>query len=715
MKPTIRIQSLLLATTLLFGQFCYAQVPQQLNYQGRVTVSGINYSGPGQFKFALVGPEQNTSTQATAVPVIGGLGDGMGPRVLSIIVNAAGSGYIEPPVVTIDHPTATGASAHAVLDGSGAVLEIIVDTDGVGQGYDGQTTITLSAPPENLQRPTRWSNDNTSLMGSEPTDSVEIPVSGGLYSVALGNTTLPNMAMLPENLFANYGELYLRVWFNASDNGFQLLSPDQRLLTAPYSMFAATIPDGSVTSQKIASGAVGSDQIASGAIDADKLAPGSVTTDRINIAGSPTVGNVLSYGPGGALTWSAGASNGSGWALSGNAGVGSGSFLGTLDNTPLAFRINNEEVLRLDTDTDLIFPSLPETSGNSGANGLGTYVFNSGLFGTTFGRTFGGADIDGPMLYGQKGGGLGIKKQFAGDFGFTEKAILNWRENIINVYSDSGFSISAADTPMITRAFNPFTVSTGSKYHGHGRWGMFMEPGSLNIGIPSIDAGVRSFTVSRYDANGARWNLCQIDNNSGKFSVNGLGQELAYLGGDGNGDVEFGSLNANVSEAVFFNPNRNGGERLNIHARDAFVRQLTIYGGADLAEPFAMSHEGVEPGSVVVIDETNPGKLRMSHAAYDKKVAGIVSGADGIRPGISMIQEDMLEAGENVALSGRVYVKANNSAGDISPGDLLTTSAIPGEAMKASDHNRAQGAILGKAMTGLSSSYGKVLVLVTLQ
>lgn len=145
------------------------------------------------------------------------------------------------------------------------------------------------------------------------------------------------------------------------------------------------------------------------------------------------------------------------------------------------------------------------------------------------------------------------------------------------------------------------------------------------------------------------------------------------------------------------------------------VKALRITGGADLAEPFAMSHENVEPGSVVVIDDVNPGKLRMSHAAYDKKVAGIVSGADGIKPGISMIQEDMLEAGENVALSGRVYVKANNSAGDISPGDLLTTSAIPGEAMKASDHDRAQGAILGKAMTKLSDESGKVLVLVTLQ
>ena len=147
----------------------------------------------------------------------------------------------------------------------------------------------------------------------------------------------------------------------------------------------------------------------------------------------------------------------------------------------------------------------------------------------------------------------------------------------------------------------------------------------------------------------------------------------------------------------------------------ASVRTLTIRGGADLAEPFAMSHHGVEPGTVVVIDAANPGKLKASTRAYDKKVAGIVSGANGIQPGISMIQEDKLEAGENVALSGRVFVKADTSAGPIEPGDLLTTSSIAGRAMKAADHTQAQGAILGKAMTPLQDGDGMVLVLVTLQ
>jgi hypothetical protein len=68
-----------------------------------------------------------------------------------------------------------------------------------------------------------------------------------------------------------------------------------------------------------------------------------------------------------------------------------------------------------------------------------------------------------------------------------------------------------------------------------------------------------------------------------------------------------------------------------------------------------------------------------------------------------------------VALTGRVYVKVDATHGAIEPGDLLTTSPTPGHAMKADDPGRAHGTILGKAMTGLESGTGLVLVLVTLQ
>jgi hypothetical protein len=147
----------------------------------------------------------------------------------------------------------------------------------------------------------------------------------------------------------------------------------------------------------------------------------------------------------------------------------------------------------------------------------------------------------------------------------------------------------------------------------------------------------------------------------------------------------------------------------------ASVCALTIRGGCDLAEPFPMKEPQIEKGSVVVIDEEHPGQLKLSSRAYDTRVAGIVSGANGVNTGLALLQEGTLDAGQNVALTGRVYVQADAASAPIEPGDLLTTSATPGHAMKVADHTQSQGAILGKAMSSLKEGKGMVLVLVTLQ
>jgi len=143
---------------------------------------------------------------------------------------------------------------------------------------------------------------------------------------------------------------------------------------------------------------------------------------------------------------------------------------------------------------------------------------------------------------------------------------------------------------------------------------------------------------------------------------------------------------------------------------------LTIRGGADVAEPFPMTQPAtMEPGCVVVIDDENPGRLKLSTAECDTRVAGIISGAGGVQPGLRLHQDGVMEGDHHVALSGRVYVKADASSGPIGPGDLLTTSATPGHAMKVPLAVEARGAVLGKAMSRLESGTGLVLVLVTLQ
>jgi hypothetical protein len=148
------------------------------------------------------------------------------------------------------------------------------------------------------------------------------------------------------------------------------------------------------------------------------------------------------------------------------------------------------------------------------------------------------------------------------------------------------------------------------------------------------------------------------------------------------------------------------------------TNELQITGGSDLSEKFDIKDMDIEiiPGMVVSIDPDQPGHLKVSRSAYDNKVAGIISGAGGIKTGMMMGQKGSEADGRHpVALTGRVYCRADATTGAIQPGDLLTTSDLPGHAMKVADHGKAGGSILGKAMTGLSEGTGLVLVLVSLQ
>jgi hypothetical protein len=139
-----------------------AQVPQMINYQGRVLVDSTNFDGTGQFKFALI--------------------------------NAA-----------------TGD--------------------------------------------TLWRNSGAPGPG-EPAQPVSLPVSRGLYSVLLGDATLPNMNVIPNTVF-NSSDVRLRVWFSdGGAAGFQQLDPDQRIAAVGYAMVASSVVDGAIGAAKIAPGAV---------------------------------------------------------------------------------------------------------------------------------------------------------------------------------------------------------------------------------------------------------------------------------------------------------------------------------------------------------------------------------------------------------------------------------------------------------------------------
>ena len=137
-----------------------------------------------------------------------------------------------------------------------------------------------------------------------------------------------------------------------------------------------------------------------------------------------------------------------------------------------------------------------------------------------------------------------------------------------------------------------------------------------------------------------------------------------------------------------------------------------ILKNADCAEEFDV-RGNPGPGTVLVIDDSSA--LTASQRAYDRRVAGVVSGAGELRPGIVLGAQGEDENRVPVALSGKVYCRVDAGFGGIEVGDLLTTSPTPGHAMKAVDRDKAFGAVIGKALGPQKEGTGLVPMLVALQ
>jgi len=146
---------------------------------------------------------------------------------------------------------------------------------------------------------------------------------------------------------------------------------------------------------------------------------------------------------------------------------------------------------------------------------------------------------------------------------------------------------------------------------------------------------------------------------------------------------------------------------------DVKVEGDILLTAADCAEQFdVVGGSATEPGSVVVID--GDGALRQSSEPYDTKVAGVISGAGTYRPGIILDKQPSSSDRLCVSLIGKVFCKVDGGYGSIAVGDLLTTSPTAGHAMRASDPQRAFGAVLGKALKPWNGGRGLIPILVAL-
>ncbi len=136
--------------------------------------------------------------------------------------------------------------------------------------------------------------------------------------------------------------------------------------------------------------------------------------------------------------------------------------------------------------------------------------------------------------------------------------------------------------------------------------------------------------------------------------------------------------------------------------------------GADFAENFDIADSEIAvPGTVMVI--ADDGSLHPCAEPYDKKVAGVISGAGAFKPGVVLDGRESENPRAPIALVGKVYCKVDADIAPIRIGDLLTTSSTPGHAMRAEDLLKAFGSVIGKALRSLESGQGLVPVLIALQ
>ena len=94
------------------------------------------------------------------------------------------------------------------------------------------------------------------------TGSNAVRVSDGLFNVMLGS-----LNPIPMDVVTGHDTLYLGITVGTDDE----MTPRVQLGSVPWAVQALTVPDGSITTEKIADGSITTEKIADGAVTSDKL------------------------------------------------------------------------------------------------------------------------------------------------------------------------------------------------------------------------------------------------------------------------------------------------------------------------------------------------------------------------------------------------------------------------------------------------------------
>ena len=310
-----------------------------------------------------------------------------------------------------------------------------------------------------------------------------------------------------------------------------------------------------------------------------------------------------------------------------------------------------------------------------------------------------------------------------------------------------GFSIASDGVHGTSAAAGGSAVAGINSGGGHG--GFFQTTSGIGVfgtstsgdGVHGESAGAGHNGVAGINSGGGRGGFFQATSGEGVFgtstSGDGVHGESAGAGASavagihtGGGHGVFGQ--SKTGDAGFFQGNvtvtgnatvKNLSVTGQLTGDVTVEKGLSVAGaitttdvtltGGDCAEEFDALHaDGVQAGMVVVFDQD--GRLSPSETPYDRRVAGVISGAGSFKPGVVLDRRITDQTRVPVALIGKVYCRADASGGPISVGDLLTTSGTHGHAMRAQDPLRAFGAVIGKALGNLDEGLGLIPILVAI-
>ncbi len=280
---------------------------------------------------------------------------------------------------------------------------------------------------------------------------------------------------------------------------------------------------------------------------------------------------------------------------------------------------------------------------------------------------------------------LGHSKKQTGVVGLSDEGI-----GVVGDGAEIGVSGSSAKGDGVSGEGRRGVVGTSQTFQGV-------------FGHSAENAGVVGESITFH----AVFGISHSPNNGGVFGTNDKG---------GFGVIGTSNSNTGVSgeSATGIGVRGKGGRLAGLFEGDVEVTGDIRLTNADCAEDFDIADgDDVEPGTVMVLGDE--GTLSQSNRPYDKRVAGVISGAGDYKPGIVLDKRPSPQKRQSVALLGKVYCKVDAQYASIEVGDLLTTSATPGHAMKVSEPLRAFGTVIGKALRRLNGGQGLIPILIALQ